>query len=68
MLKRIIDRLRAIQPSPLGRWCLKDKTKNDWKIDMANTDHCGPCSYGDLKHAPKTKTPASPVAPINKKT
>jgi hypothetical protein len=28
----------------LGRWCLKDKSKNYWKIDMANTDHCGTCT------------------------
>jgi len=34
----------------LGRWCHMDKSKNGWKVDMANTDHCGTCSYD----APKT--------------
>jgi hypothetical protein len=33
----------------LGRWCLKDKSKNYWKIDMANTDHCGTCANKEEK-------------------
>jgi len=45
MLEHIFRRLHAIKPIPLGRWCLNDKTKNNWKIDMANMDHCGTCSY-----------------------
>jgi hypothetical protein len=53
MLEIIFRRLRALRPShpiaPLGRWCIKDKTKNNWKIDMANTDHCGTCSYDNQK-------------------
>ena len=50
MLASIFRRLRALRPSnttpipPLGRWCIKDKSKNNWKIDMANVDHCGTCA------------------------
>ncbi len=47
-------RRQFVKETPLlGRWCLKDESKNGWKIDTANTDHCGPCSYENLK-APKT--------------
>ena len=45
MFRRIYNHLRGNGLPPLGRWCLKDKSKNDWKIDSANTDHCGTCSY-----------------------
>lgn len=56
MLERIINRMRIMKPSILlGRWCLNDKTKNNWKVDMANTDHCGTCSYEHPKAAPKIK-------------
>ena len=58
MFQRIISRLRAMKPIPLGRWCLNDKSKNNWKVDMANTDHCGTCSY----ETPLDKT--KPVKPI----
>jgi hypothetical protein len=49
MFRRIFNTLRGIHPPPLGRWCLKDKSKNNWKIDTANTDHCGTCSYENKK-------------------
>lgn len=39
-----------MKPIPLGRWCLNDKSKNNWKVDMANTDHCGTCSYDQPKN------------------
>jgi hypothetical protein len=36
------------QPPPqLGRWNLVYNKKMDYKIDLANEDHCGPC--GELK-------------------
>lgn len=54
MFKHIVSRLSSINLNPLGRWCLKDKSKNNWKIDMANIDHCGTCSY-DIKKPPKIK-------------
>ena len=45
MLRRIFNILRIIQTPPLGRWCLKDKSKSNWKTDTANMDHCGTCWY-----------------------
>ena len=33
------------EPSVLGRWALTDMKKNKIKIDWANIDHCGTCSY-----------------------
>ena len=53
MLKRLFNKLREIQPSPLGRWCLMDKSKNNWKVDMANTDHCGTCAYEETSTSKK---------------
>lgn len=65
MLERIYRFLRSIKPAPLGRWCLNDKSKNNWKIDMANTDHCGTCSYEVQKPLPKASEPV--LTPIKKK-
>jgi hypothetical protein len=59
MLAAIFRRLRALRPAnhipPLGRWCIKDKTKNNWKIDMANVDHCGTCATETQKPVPLPK-------------
>ena len=55
MFRRIFNYLQRIQPIPLGRWCLKDKSKNNWKVDTANTDHCGTCSY----YTPKPSNPVN---------
>lgn len=55
MFRRIFNYLRGRTSPPLGRWCLKDKSKNDWKIDTANTDHCGTCAYEETKPLPKIK-------------
>ena len=31
-------------PKPLGRWSIKNsKTQINYKIDLSNEDHCGPC-------------------------
>ena len=59
MLKNILRYLHALKTSPpplLGRWCNNDKSKNNWKVDMANTDHCGSCSYDAVKEKYKAKT------------
>lgn len=48
MFRRLFRLLHDVKASPspvLGRWCTADKSKNNWKVDMANTDHCGTCSY-----------------------
>ena len=43
MFKQFVMRLFSEKRPILGRWCLHDKSKNHWKIDMANIDHCGTC-------------------------
>jgi hypothetical protein len=58
MLNRLFRLLREVKSSPtplLGRWCTADKSKNNWKVDMANTDHCGTCSYDPPKIKPSMK-------------
>lgn len=32
------------QPLNLGRWKTETIEKTNWKIDLANEDHCGVCS------------------------
>ena len=49
MLKQIMTRFFPAKRLMLGRWCLNDKTKNLWKIDMANIDHCGTCALSEDK-------------------
>lgn len=36
----------------LGRWCILNSTNNR-KIDLANIDHCGTCSYDEVKESKK---------------
>ena len=50
MLRKIIIRFLYAERPLLGRWCLNDKSKNNWKIDMANIDHCGTCKFKQEKH------------------
>jgi len=66
MLDYIFSRLHSLRSvAPLlGRWCIKDKSKNGWKIDMANVDHCGTCSYQPQKSNPIPKVPEKPSALI----
>ena len=40
------------EPSLLGRWSLTDMKTNKIKIDWANIDHCGTCSY-EVKKKPE---------------
>jgi hypothetical protein len=48
------------EPALLGRWSLTDMKHNKIKIDWANVDHCGTCSY----EAPKKKDDESkPIKP-----
>jgi len=64
MFRRLIRIFIATRdPSVLGRWSLTDMKKNKIKIDWANIDHCGTCSY----ETPKKKTDVSkPVKPKTK--
>ncbi len=45
----------------LGRWALMGRRESNWKVDMANTDHCGTCAFYDMKHYPPTPTPTPVV-------
>ena len=38
----------------LGRWCILNKQLNNRKIDLANIDHCGSCSYTEIKDVQPT--------------
>jgi hypothetical protein len=64
MYRRIFNFFRGNAIPPLGRWCLKDKSKNNWKIDSANTDHCGTCSYEQPVPLPKIESVES-ITKIN---
>jgi hypothetical protein len=37
----------------LGRWECTDMKHNTIKIDWANIDHCGTCTYGSLEKTHK---------------
>ena len=58
-LARVFDTMKVLQTPMLGRWCITGNRKNNWKIDMANTDHCGTCVYMPQK---------KPVAVVEKTT
>ena len=37
-------------PKPLGRWRIENCNKQmDYKIDLSNEDHCGPCGQYSLE-------------------
>ena len=58
MFRRLIRIFIATtEPSVLGRWSLTDMKKNKIKIDWANVDHCGTCSYEVKKKPEKLETP-----------
>jgi len=51
-------RLFLIAHVPLGRWTRTDSSANAIKIDWANTDHCGTCTFPqppDLKNTDEEK-------------
>jgi len=67
MLKFIRKQLSSrTSQTLLGRWNIYDsKEKNDWKIDNANRDHCGPCGTYDVTNAKAANaTNLSKVIPI----
>ena len=46
MIERIIRSMFRHTPKPLlGRWERTSTHQNKIKIDLANTDHCGTCTY-----------------------
>jgi len=42
----IFDKLNS---NILGRWKLENNSKTFQKVDYANVDHCGTCSYGNFE-------------------
>ena len=43
---------RTINKTPLGRWNLiRCERALERRVALANTDHCGPCSYEELDFA-----------------
>jgi hypothetical protein len=48
---RIIRRiLSKDEPTPLGRWNIENCTrKMNYKVDLSNEDHCGPCGHHEVK-------------------
>ena len=51
----------------LGRWTPTDMKKNNIKLDWANVDHCGTCSYEvkTLKKPEETKETKETVKPTS---
>ena len=53
-MKYIITIMRKIfpkeSPKPLGRWSIENSNKQtNFKIDLSNEDHCGPCGQYALE-------------------
>ena len=44
----------------LGRWTITDMKQNKIKIDWANVDHCGTCSYEKPKKKEDAPKPVKP--------
>jgi len=55
MFRKLFRLFVIREPSLLGRWALTDMKKNKIKIDWANIDHCGTCSYEEKKKKPEVK-------------
>jgi len=61
-ISSVVSKIKQVTtPVLLGRWCTSDKSKNKWKIDMANIDNCGTCLYSDLKKVNNIKNPNSDI-------
>jgi hypothetical protein len=44
-------------PRPVGRWRMEDcNKKTNFKIDLSNEDHCGPCGQYALEKIDKKST------------
>ena len=48
IIQRITNRFKQ-KPTELGRWCfLENNAALQKRIDMANIDHCGTCSFEEI--------------------
>ena len=51
--KKMFRLWRAYSPIKLGRWAVGSSSSAiNKRIDLANHDHCGPCSTQDIKRPP----------------
>ena len=49
--------IRRDVPKPLGRWNLEEcNKKTNFKIDLSNEDHCGPCGQYALNKIESNNT------------
>ncbi len=49
---------RKLLTIPLGRWTRTSRELNNVKVDLANIDHCGTCTYDKPKE--KESKPPEP--------
>ena len=53
IIKRLISK---DLPKPVGRWRLETCNKQvNYKVDLSNEDHCGPCGQYALEKIEKNK-------------
>ena len=55
----ILRSLLRTNKTALGRWERTDHQANKIKIDWANVDHCGTCSYKQTKNSKSNVNPPS---------
>ncbi len=54
LYKSLLKKQKPFPNVPLGRWnILKCDISLERRVALANTDHCGPCSYEELYHLKK---------------
>ena len=63
MFRKIFRIFASREPSLLGRWTITDMKQNKIKIDWANVDHCGTCSYDTPKKKEDVSMPIKPIKP-----
>jgi hypothetical protein len=68
MLRKFLRIFSTREPSLLGRWNLTDMTQNKIKIDWANVDHCGTCSYKQVKERINEKKMENRSLEVTKKS
>ena len=59
-MRYVITIIKKIFPkdaaNPVGRWKIEQCNKKmNFKIDLSNEDHCGPCGESELLSIPITK-------------
>ena len=65
-MKRLITIIKKFipidLPKPLGRWRIEDcNNKMNYKVDLSNEDHCGPCGQYALEKIELKNTKTSDI-------